>query len=637
MLRGIRTATSNWFGKIVMGVIVAFLVVSFAIWGIGDVFQGSGTSTVAEVGETEISVDQFRQLYNDRLQQIARQVGRPITPSQARAAGIENQILGTLISEAVLDEHARQLGLGISQAEVARQIRREPAFHGPNGQFDQQRFLYLIRQAGFSEQRFLADHRRSALRRQLASVIGGEIKPPQAAADMVNRYQNEQRTIEYVALNASNAGEIPPPTPEQLKNYYETHKVAFRAPEYRKLMLLTLSTESVAPTIEVSAEDAKRAYEARQDRYVTPEKRQVQQIVYPNPEDAAKAHQALTAGTSFEALAAKRDIAETDLDIGLVAKEDILDPAIAEAAFALKEGEVSGPVNGRFGTVLVRVTKIEPGHTTPFAEVEKEVKQGLARDRARNVVSDRRDQVEDELAAGLRVEEIGKKLDIPVRMIEAVDRSGRGADGEPVPNLPKPAELIADAFATQVGVENDPLQLSDGGFVWYELDDIMPSRERSFDEVKDRVEARWREQEIANRLDAKATELVDKLKGGGWFGELAATSGLKLETAMGLTRRGADKLPSPVIAAVFRTPKDGAASAAGTTPTQRFVFRVTGITVPTFDAQSEQAKQLLDTLRSAYSEDIVGQYVAQLEADIGVSINQAALNQAIGRSADRLP
>ena len=133
MLRGSRTASSNWLGRIVMGVVLGLIAVSFAIWGIGDIFRGFGRSTVAKIGSTEITVDQFRQLYNDRLQQIGRQFGRPITQEQARELRVDQQLAGQLVAEAALDQRARQLRLNLSNEEVARQIMADPSFKGPSG------------------------------------------------------------------------------------------------------------------------------------------------------------------------------------------------------------------------------------------------------------------------------------------------------------------------------------------------------------------------------------------------------------------------------------------------------------------------------------------------------------------------
>ena len=128
MLRGIHKASANWIGRTIMGVVLGLIAVSFGIWGIGDIFRGFGTSTVAKVGGTEIRVDSFRQLYQERLQQLGRQLNRPILPDQARALGIDRQLLSELIAEATVDERAHALRLGVSDAEIARLIRDNPAF-----------------------------------------------------------------------------------------------------------------------------------------------------------------------------------------------------------------------------------------------------------------------------------------------------------------------------------------------------------------------------------------------------------------------------------------------------------------------------------------------------------------------------
>jgi peptidyl-prolyl cis-trans isomerase D len=633
MLRGLRKASSNWLGKAVMAAVVGFLVISFAIWGIGDIFRGFGESTVAKIGRTEITTDQFRQYYNDRLQQLGRQVGRPITAEQARAAGLDQQLLGQLIAESALDERARQLGLGVSDAEIAQRITEEPAFRGPNGQFDQQRFLALIRQAGYTERSFVNEQRRNVLRRQITSAISGEVGVPNAAAAAFNRYEAEERAIEYAVIDGSKLGPLPTPTPEQLAAYFEERKALFRAPEYRKILVLTLSPQDMARTIEVSDEDAKRAYNERLSRYSTPEKRHVHQIAFPNEEEARKAAEQLSGGLSFDQLATERKLTEKDYDLGLVAKADMLDPAVADAAFSLKEGAVSAPVTGRFSTVILRVTKIEPPQTRSFPEVEAEIKRDIALERAKVDVGARRDKVEDELAAGLHLDEVAPKLQIPVRTIDAIDRSGRGPDGQVLPDVPRAADVLTGAFGSDVGVENDVLSTPDGGFIWYEVAGITRSRDRSLDEVKDRVEVRWREDEIVKRLKAKTDELVEKLKSGTPLAEVAAANGLTIETAANIKRQANQALPAPLVAAAFETPKGGIGSSEGKETTMRVVFRVTDILMPSFDPQSEQAKRIADLLRRAYAEELLNQYVARLQSDLGTSVNNLNLAKATGRAA----
>ena len=264
----------------------------------------------------------------------------------------------------------------------------------------------------------------------------------------------------------------------------------------------------------MSDADAKNYYEQHKASYGTPERRELHQIVFPKPEEAAAAHERIAKGASFADIAKERGLKASDTDVGMVTKADIIDPAVADAAFALKAGEVSAPVKGRFGTVLLQVGKIEPGNQKTYEEVAPQIKREIAESRAKTEIGNLRDKFEDERAAGSTLAEAAKKLGLKSRTIDAVDRSGRGPDGKPVADLPTTPDVIAAAFASDVGVDNDPLQLPDGGYLWYDVTGITPARDRTLDEVKDKVEARWRDDEIAKRLQAKADDMVGKLKAG---------------------------------------------------------------------------------------------------------------------------
>ena len=637
MLRGLRNASASWLGKSIMAAVVGFLVLAFGIWGIGDIFRGIGRSTFVKVGSTEILIEQFRQEYNDRLQQISRQLHRPITPAQARDLGIEAQIIQQIITEAALDEKARQMGLRLSDAEVARLIMADPGFRGPTGQFDRQRFEYIIRNAGYSEARFAAEQRRISLRRQLSQSIAGDLPAPKLAAQALDRFENEQRTVDYVVLGPAQAGDIPAPPPEVLAKYFEERKGLFRAPEYRKVVLLSVTPADVAATVEVSDADARRYYDDHRARFGTPERRRIEQIVFPNAEAAKSAAEKLANGLSFQALAAELGKKPSDIDLGLVTKAELVDRAVADAAFALAEGGVSAPIAGRFGTTLVHVVKIEAEKVKSFEEVEAEIRHDLAVERAKPIVQDMHDKVEDERANGLSLEEVGKKLKLNVRTVDAVDRSGRDPNGNPIGNLPAGVDVIANVFATDVGVENDPLLTSGGGYVWYDVVSTAPSRDRTLDEVKDRVEARWRDDQVAERLAAKTTEMVDKLKAGTAFAEVTQPDGLKVESKSGLKRGiAADPLSARTVDATFRTAKGAPGSAEGRSPTERAVFVVTDVTIPEFDPASAQGKRYDEGLRRAMTEELFQEYVTRLETELGTTpINQEALNRIRGGPAEQ--
>jgi peptidyl-prolyl cis-trans isomerase D len=631
MLRGLRKASSNWLGKAVMAAVVGFLVISFAIWGIGDIFRGFGRSTVAKIGHTEITIEQFRTLYNDRLQQYSRQLGRPITPDQARATGLDRVVPGQIFSEILLDERARALGLALSDSEVAKLITNDPGFRGPDGQFDRSRFELIIRNAGYTEGRFVAEQRRQALRRELAGTIASGLNAPKALVEALNRYQNEQRSIEYVLLDRALAGDIPAPSQEVLAKYFDERKILFRTPEYRKLVIVSLIPSEQARWIEVSDEDLKRAYEERRARYVTPERRHLLQIDFPNAEAASAAAERIAKGASFTDIAKDLGKSEKDIDLGTVPKSAVIDRAVADAAFALKEGEVSAPVQGRFGTVLVQVLKIEPEQVRPLEQVAGELKQELAAARAKSEIFDLYNKIEDARAEGKPLAEAAASLKLEARTVE-VDRSGRDPAGAPV-KLPDAQRLLPAAFTTEIGVERDPLQFQDG-YIWFDVTGISPSRERSLEEAKDQVEARWREQEVASRLDARASAILEKLKTGETLSQAAAADHLKVETLAGLKRGEASgPLSAAGVDTVFRTAKDAAGKADGAQPPAEAVFRVTDIVVPGLDMASEEAKRTLETLNRGLSEDILAEYIARLESDIGVTINQSALNQVVGGGA----
>ena len=629
MLRGIHKASSTWLGKAVMATVMGVLVVSFAIWGIGDIFRGFGLNSAIKIGGTEISTEQFRQFYTERLQQIGRQLGRPITPDQARARGIDRQLIGQLVAETTLDEKAKALRLGIGTAEIAERITNDANFRGLNGKFDRTRFEQIIRDAGYTETKFVEEQRRIILRRQIALTVGGEIHVPNAAMQAINQYQNEKRTIAYLTLGPEQAGDIPKPTPEELSKYFEARKILFRAPEYRKVTLLTMSAAELAKPDAVTDADVKNYFEQHKASYGTPERRELHQIVFPTEQEAEIARDKIAKGASFADIAKERGLKDVDVDVGLVTKAQVIDPAVAEAAFALKSGEVSAPVKGRFGAVLMQVSKIEPGSQKTLEQVAPEIRREIAESRARTEIGNLRDKFEDERAAGSTLAEAAKKLGLKSRTIEAVDGSGRGPDGNPIPDLPKTPDVVASAFSTDVGVDNDPLQLSNGGYLWYDVTGITPARDRTLDEVKDKVQASWHDDEVGKRLKAKTDDMLGKLKAGSTLDQLATETGLKVVTAADLQRGKPGGFASAkLVEAAFKTPKGVPASAAGDQETTRFVFQVTAVTDPPLDPIA--GKQLTAVLQNSYSDDLVGAYVTQLESDLGVSFNQQAVNQVIG-------
>ncbi len=632
MLRGIRKVSENWLGRTVMAVVMTALAASFAIWGINDIFHGFGQGDLASIGKVEITTDQFRQTYNDRLQQISHQIGRPLPPDEAKARGLDREVLSEMIAQAGLDQQAQKMGLGLSNSQISRGITSNPQLQDQHGQFDRARFEMLLRDMGMTEQSFLTTQRQVALRRQLIDSISGDITLPQAWIDAINQFQNQERSIQYVSLGAAQAGDIPQPTDDQLKKYFDDRKILFRAPEYRKINTVTVTPAALAQWLQVSDADIKKAYDEQHASFVTPEKRHIEQIVFPNMADAQAAADRIKSGTSFADIAKERGLKPQDIDLGTLSKAGMVDPKVADAAFALKEGEASAPVQTQFGAVVVTVLKIEPTTTKSLADATPQLRNQIALDRAKKQIQDLHDKIEDDRAGGATLEQAAQKEKLPAVTFD-VDRSGRDPDGKLAVNLPHGAEIVSGAFASDVGVDNDPIDI-DGGYVWYDVAAITPARDRTLDEVKGAVTQRWRDDEIASRLKTKAADLLDKLKSGTPFATLAAADNVGIQTATALKRGGSSGDISPnVTLAIFHTAKAAFGDSVGSAPTQWIVFEVTDIKTPAFAANSADGKQIEDTLRNQMADDLIGQYVGWLENNLGTNVNPSVLAQVMGTGA----
>lgn len=632
MLRGIRKASANWLGRAVMGVVMGLLAASFAIWGINDIFRGFSRSTLAKIGNTEISIDFFRRTYNERLQLIQRQLGHPVTPEQANAIGLDREVLGSMVAEAGLDQRARQMRLGLSDDAVVQRITADKAFQGLTGQFDRGRFEQLLRNAGYSEQRFIAEQRGVMLRRQIIDSLAADLPLPATWLEAVNQFQTQERSIQYVTLGPAQAGDIPQPTADELGKYFEERKILFRAPEYRKIEMVSVTPADVARSLEVSDAEIKAAFDQHRSRYVMPEKRQVEQIVFSTEAEADAAEARVKEGATLATIATERGLKPQDIDLGTVQKSDIVDPAVADAAFALKAGAVSAPIKGQFGTVIVSVSGIIPEETKTLADVTPQIRNDVAAERAKTEVRSLHDKIEDARAGGASLEQSAQQLKLPIVTYE-LDRSGRDPTGKLVENAPHAGQVVSAAFASDVGVDNDPVE-ADGGYIWYNVLGVTPARDRTLDEVRDKVEARWRSDEIASRLKTKAADLLDKLKSGTPFDALAKANGLTIETTDNIKReKGSGALSTNIIAAIFHTAKGGFASAAGDQPSQWLVFQVTAVNDPKLDAESPDAKRIGDALKGQIGNDVFAQYISSIEDDLGTKVNQAALAQALGNNA----
>jgi peptidyl-prolyl cis-trans isomerase D len=634
MLDGIRKAAQNWLGRIVLVFIMSILILSFAVWGIGDMLRVTGQSTVATVGGVEIGVEQVRRTWQNALEDLSNRARRRITADEAKALGLDRQVITRLVSEAVLDQRAGKLGLNLPEASVVSAVTNDRTFAGADGKFDRMRFYELLRQNGLNEPAFFQEQKKSMLRRQIGVGIGGDLPPSKALLEAAHRFISEERTVDYFILPPSMAGDIPAPTDEALKEYYEGRKFEFRAPEYRKINIVAALPSELGVEITVTEADLKAIYDRGllTGRWGAPARRQVQQVLFQNEGEAiAGALRAQTGG--FDALMTQRNVKPEDADLGLKSRAQYADPAIAAVAFALEEGAVSAPVRTNFGFAVLRLVKIDPGSEQPFDQVKDSLQDEARNDKIRRDpriqtrLDDIQKKIEEARTAGKSLAEAVPAAGLKVQTIEAIDAKGLDKTGNRI-EIPGGDETVRAIFQSDIGLDNEALRLRQGGLLWFEITNVESARDRPFEEVKADVALRWRTDEATKRLRAKADELIKRLDAGEDFGIVASDNSVEAVEAK-VTRNNSGALGSTGAAQAFSVPVGKSASAA-TPEGGRLVLRVRAASTTPFDPATGVGAELNRQIAEQIGEDIVTQYIQKLQTELGASINQRALQTAIG-------
>jgi len=620
MLNQLRQGAQGLTSK----VLIALLVLSFAIWGVGG-FEGYGAGTLATVGDQEVTVQEFANLY-DQAQRVAQQSGQ-----RANA----DQVLGQLLAAAAVDDEASRYGLGISGDRVAREIAKNTAFQNAGGTFDRERFDALLVNARIDRDDYIEDVKRDLVRSQISESIGAGVEVPQPMVEAIYRLRNEERTISYFVVDGQTIEAVGAPSEAGLQAYFEDSKARFRAPEYRQLALLTLDPAALADPEAVSEEELAAEYQRRKAGFEQPERRRVEQVRFA---DAAAAEAALKKTEAGQSIAAIAEEAGTEVtDLGLKTKAEFIDSAVADAAFAAEMNTPVAVSEGAIEPSLIQVTEIEPGTVTPLEDVEPRLRTEIATRTAREKLSDFYDQVEDERAGGATLEEAAEKLSLPHRVVDAVSEDAATPDGGRISDIPSLQQVLREAFLSDIGIENSPIRTEGDSWVFFEVTDITPARDRTLDEVRDEVVAAWTASETESRIAQRADALLQRLEAGENLDALAAEIGKPVLTVEQV-KRGAPPagLTANAINQAFAGPEGHAANADGEGH-NRIILRVDRVVVPGFFAEADDAKAIRSQLSTALENDILATFHQQLRENRKISVNNAVYQQVIGQLTGQVP
>ncbi len=631
MLTALRSKT----GGIVAKAFIGLLAASFAVWGISDVFRGSASDTLATVGEHEITVNDFQETFRNQLNRISRQVGKPITPDEARQMGIDRQILAQLIQSAALDEQLKRLKIDLSDEYIARRVAQMKEFQGLTGQFDVNLFRQRLGQWGISEARFIDEERSGVLRAGLMAALTSGLSAPEEEVRLMFAHRNAARDVSYFRVPADSVT-VPEPDEKELKAFYESHKNLFALPERRQLFLLTALPQDLTGKVTIDEAAIREYYDSHKSEFGEPEKRTVEQITFASEKEAKAALEKIRSGKArWEDIAGEKGLSEADRLLGSFTKSGYPDPALADKIFALEEGEVSEPLKGALSISLARVTKVQPASIKPFEAVKEEIARKLKLEKAKDVALELHDKVEDARASGQSLQDIAGQMGLKGMTTPHVSAAGLDKDGKPV-KLPAASELLKAAFASDVGVDNDVITTPDDGFVWFAVTDIKPASVEKFEQARDKARKEWERDKRRQMVMEKANKLLERARKGEDMAKLAAEVGAEVRQLQGLKRNEArEDFPVAAVRKLFAGPENAWLVAPASDGVSALLVHSTGHALPPLESAPDEVKSIRAVLAQSIARDVSDQYLAALQKEYGVKINRQAWARLTGGDAAR--
>jgi peptidyl-prolyl cis-trans isomerase D len=623
MLDAMRRTAGTWVVRILFGI----LILSFAVWGVGDMFRSRGVSdTVAEVGSVSITRDELAQQYRREIERLQRVMGPDFDSQRAREMGLLQRTLDSMIDGHLLGQKANDMGLVASDPLVRSRIYAEPAFQGPTHQFDAALFRQVLAQNGMTESVYVATLRGGLVRSQLTDAIAAGAEAPTVLRDAIFLYRGERRVAEYVRVPDSAAGPVPEPTQEDLAAFHAKNPALFTAPEMRELTVISLDPDAVAGDFKPTDAQIKEAYQERLPSISIPERRRVRHLLFADEDGAKKAEDLLKQGKSFDDVAkeAPGQLAQ-DTSLGLVARGD-LPPVLADAAFTLPEGKTSAPIKDPLGWHILIVDKIEAGRTPTLESVRDDIVRDLSHDAAVDSLVKTANKVEDALAGGASLEQAAEKLGLKANAVGPIDSKGRLRNGDPATDIPTDPKFLEFAFQIPQGQASRLEESRNGGYFILRVDKVTPPTLRPLDEVRDQVAAAWKARQRQEKTQERAAKMLERAKAGEPLTKLAADAGLEAKTSEPLSRFSLDPnsaVPPPLVQALFKAHQDEAVMTAY--DGGYAIGRLKEIKAAVANAASSEEAQLGREITLAMSQDLVAEYTKALRRVYEVEIHAAAV------------
>ena len=611
------------------------LVLSFGLWGIGDVLKMVGSPTwIAKVGGHAIEPPELDQAYRREMAQVARMLPAGQDPSIEIKRAVLRQALDRLVGQTVIAEEVSSLHLAVPEEALRQTIYDMPAFRGPSGKFERTAFDAALRNNGLNEPRFLDLLRGDLGQKQLLEAVRAGAAAPEMVTTEAFAQQNEQRAADIVEFPIATTQAPPAADEAALQRWYENHPDLYSAPEYRKIKAVLLSPALMAKDIAISDEDLKAEFERNKASFIKPGKRSVQIILVQDEAKAKALADAWRAGADWAAMQQKaKDAGGSGVELTDATEVEFPSPELGKAVFAAAPNSVPEPGKSALGWHVLRVSRAEAGTNADFETLKPELRNRVAAEKAADLLYDRANKVDNILSSGATLDELPGDLGVAA-LSGSLDANGKTLEGNPAPIPGEDAirsGLIAAAFQAHKG---DPARLVEvplptGGSGYYALvvEDITPAAVRPFNDVKDEVATDLAKDQRRKAAEQAAAKLLAALKGEQSFANASAAAGVKPSRTGLFGRMSTGSVPPEVAQTLFQLNK----SEPGMVETASgfAVFVPVEITRPDPKSDPLGYGQIRTGLARSVGDDLELTFASALRKRDGVQVNQTLLNNFI--------
>ncbi|MCL2469836.1 MAG: SurA N-terminal domain-containing protein [Alphaproteobacteria bacterium] len=630
MLQSIHGLAKSWIFKGLM----LLLVVSFSIWGIGDMFRSNpGKREVAIVGGIKISALALESRFEKDLPRLRQMFGGTLTAQQARQFGFLEHTLEMMIEETLYDLQAQKLGLNVSSAYILDQLGREPSLRDESGHFNRQMWQQALSKMGLTEKMFFELERHNMARQLVLGNLMANIEAPKTIIDHLYQARGAMRILEVITLQDDllkhdNAQSLQNPDEETLRAWYAAHESDFTAPDYRAITIARLSAADRAENINVTEEELQKAYEARREAFKLPPSRDLVQVVLQD-EEAAKAllENALKQSSLTKAA---REAGLTPIVMTRITEDNIL-PELYAPVFSLITGETSNPIKSSLGWHIVKISSIYESSYTPLSEVKDDLRKIIQSEKSANTLSETLGAIDDALAAGQSLEDVAETFRLHLTRFAAVDDKGQDAAGHRIEDFPAPSLTLRAAQDLEAQEISEILDDGKGQYYIVRVDQVTPSALRPFESVQAEVAKIWRAEMLRAHAENLAQNIAKSLREGTRATNYAALPGVGVKLSRPISYLGTmdPDVPQAALAEIFQMKKGDVIVAQSFG--RHYVLRLSDI-VPVDPQKPEASRQVvIDDMKDKMGLGLIDQYSAYLRTIFPVKINKDALNELKNR------